>query len=469
MWKFDGDCGGRRCRNDLHGPACIGWSSEEGHPHPRCAAAPDHNGGGGQLNWPLHNLDTRGSRYADLDEINTSNVERLGLAWSFEPEAAHIITQVTPLVVDGVMYLNDAGGTVFALHAMTGESIWTRALGGDTLKMLVSRPRGPTYGDGRLYAFFGTTMFAMDAKTGELVGSFGDGGRLEIVSEALHFKYPDHYPLGIDPLSLGHQLTAPPAYYHNTLYAGVGLSDQHIPGGLVIAADATTGAIKWVFNTVPQDPGDDGWELAKDTWGAGKRTGGGVWTTPVIDPELGLVYVNAGNPSADYDGSARPGMNLFTNATLALEFEMGQLAWYYQAVHHDVWDLDHVTGPLLFDATRKGRTVKGVAAAGKNCLLYLWDRATGEPINPMVETAVPTATDVPGRADLADAALSVHRAGGPDDPFLRDLSGRQRPRGEGSGRGRSTPHTRPRSSISLRTAARAGGHRRLARAPGSCM
>ena len=372
---------------------------------------------GGQLNWPLHNLDIRGSRYADLDEINTSNVERLGLAWSFEPEAAHIITQVTPLVVDGVMYLNDAGGTVFALHAMTGESIWTRALGGDTLTMLVSRPRGPTYGDGRLYAFFGTTMFAMDAKTGELVGSFGDGGRLEIVSEALHFKYPDHYPLGIDPLSLGHKLTAPPAYYHNTLYAGVGLSDQHIPGGLVIAADATTGAIKWVFNTVPQGPGDDGWELAKDTWGGGKRTGGGVWTTPVIDPELGLVYVNAGNPSADYDGSARPGMNLFTNATLALELEMGQLAWYYQAVHHDVWDLDHVTGPLLFDATRKGRTVKGVAAAGKNCLLYLWDRATGEPINPMVETAVPTATDVPGEQIWPTQPFPYTAQGVPMTPF----------------------------------------------------
>ena len=75
---------------------------------------------------------------------------------------------------------------------------------------------------------------------------------------------------------------------------------------------------------MPQGPGDDGWELAKDTWGTGKRTGGGVWTTPAIDPELGLVYVNAGNPSADYDGSARPGMNLFTNATLALELEMGQ-------------------------------------------------------------------------------------------------------------------------------------------------
>ena len=96
----------------------------------------------------------------------------------------------------------------------------------------------------------------------------------------------------------------------------------------------------------------------------------------MIDIELGLVYVNSGNPSPDYDGSARPGMNLFTNATIALELETGRLAWYYQTVHHDLWDWDHVTGPLLFDATKDGQTIKGVAAAGKNCLMYMWHRET---------------------------------------------------------------------------------------------
>ena len=109
-------------------------------------------------------------------------------------------------------------------------------------------------------------------------------------------------------------------------------------------------------------------------------------------------------------------MNLFTNATLALELETGQLAWYYQAVHHDVWDLDHVTGPLLFDATRDGRAVKGVAG-GKNCLLYLWDRATGEPINPMVETAVPTATDVPGEQIWPTQPFPYTARGVPMTPF----------------------------------------------------
>jgi len=277
-------------------------------------------------------------------------------------------------------------------------------------------------------------MYATDGQTGELVESFGNGGRLEIVGEALEFKYPDDYPPGIDAYGLGYRLTTPPVYYDNTLYAGVALSENHIPGGLVIAADATTGAIKWVFNTVPQGPRDDGWEIAKDSWGDGQKVGGGVWTPPVIDPELGLVYVNSGNPSPDYDGSARPGMNLFTNATIALELETGKLAWYYQTVHHDLWDWDHVTGPLLFDVTKDGQTVKGVAAAGKNCLMYLWHRETGEPINPMVETTVPTATDVPGEEVWPTQPIPYNSRGVPMTPFcatypiLNDPEAKQRAR-----------------------------------------
>ena len=366
----------------------------------------------GQADWPLHNLDIKGSRYSALRDINTTNVDRLELAWSFEPGAGPGIAQATPLVVDGVMYLN-AGSTLFAVNAVTGESIWTMTMD----ETLVARGRGPAYGDGRVYAFGAATMYATDGKTGELVESFGDAGRLEIISEALHFQYPDAYPPGFDAASLGYQLTTPPVYFDNTLYAGVALSENHIPGGLVIAADATTGAIKWVFNTVPQGPRDDGWEIAKDTWGYGQKVGGGIWTPPAIDPDLGLLYVNAGNPSPDYDGSARLGMNLFTNATIAFHLETGKLAWYYQTIHHDLWDWDHVTGPLLFDVTQDGRTVKGIAAAGKNCLMYIWDRATGEPINPMVETAVPTETDVPGDEVWPTQPIPYNARGVPMTPF----------------------------------------------------
>ena len=384
---------------------------------------------GGQSDWPLHNLDERGSRYAEIDQINTSNVSDLDLSWSFEAGAANSITQVTPIVVDGVMYLN-AGSKLFALNAITGETVWTMTLNDN----LESRGRGPTYGDGRLYAFGGASMYATDGKTGELVDSFGDGGRLEIVSEALEFKYPDDYPPGVDAYSLGYRLTTPPVYHEGTLYAGVALSENQIPGGLVIASDATTGEIKWVFNTVPQGPRDDGWELAKDTWGEAEKMGGGIWTPPAIDAELGLIYINAGNPSPDYDGSSRPGQNLFTNATIALDLETGRLVWFYQAVHHDLWDFDHVSGPMLFDVEQDGQMVKGVAAAGKNCLMYFWDRETGEPLNPMVETAMPTASDVPGEQVWPTQSIPYNARGVPMTPLcatfpvVADPEARQRAR-----------------------------------------
>ncbi len=367
----------------------------------------------GQVNWSLHNVDIRGSRYAEIDEINTSNAGSVELAWTFTAGAENSITQATPLVIDGVMYVN-AGGTLFALNATSGEVIWTTKLSGT----LEARGRGPTYGDGKLYAFGGATLYAADATTGELVESFGNGGRLEIVSEALQFKYPDDYPPNVDAYSLGYRITTPAVYHDGTLYGGFALSENHIPGGLVVAADATTGAIKWVFNTVPQGPRDDGWEIAKDSWGDGQKVGGGVWTPPAIDTELGLLYVNTGNPSPDYDGSARPGMNLFTNATIALHLDTGRLAWYYQAIHHDLWDFDHVTGPTLFDVIAPdGGMIKGVAAAGKNCLLYMWHRETGEPIHPMVETAMPTESDVPGEQVWPTQPIPHNARGVPLTPF----------------------------------------------------
>ena len=377
---------------------------------------------GGQTNWAMHNVDIRGSRYAEIDEINTSNAGSVELAWTFTAGAEHSITQTTPLVIDGVMYVN-AGGTLFALNAASGDVIWTTALS-DPLE---ARGRGPAYGDGKLYAFGGATMYAADARTGELVESFGNGGRLDIVAEALQFKYPDNYPPNVDAYSLGYRITTPVVYHEGRLYGGFALSENHIPGGLVVAADATTGAIEWVFNTVPQGPRDDGWEIAKDSWGDGQKVGGGVWTPPAIDTELGLIYVNTGNPSPDYDGSGRPGMNLFTNATIALHLDTGRLAWYYQAIHHDLWDFDHVTGPTMFDVTAPdGSAIKGVAAAGKNCLLYMWHRETGEPIHPMVETAMPTESDVPGEAGVAHAADPLQRPRRAADPVLRDLPTGQR-------------------------------------------
>ena len=365
--------------------------------------------------WASQNLNLDNNRFAPLDEINAGNVSRLAEQWTYAVGPTDNIAQATPLVVGGVMYLHSRS-TLFALNATTGEELWSSVLdGGDPGGSPV---RGPTFVDGKIYAYRGADLYAMDAATGDPVESFGNEGVLAVVSNALQQKYPDDYPPTLNPVSIGYRITTPPAHHAGTMYVAAALSEGHIPGGLVIATDSDTGAIKWVFNTIPQGPQDEGWEIASDTWGDGARAGGGIWTQPAIDTDLGLVYINAGNPSPDYDGSARIGINLFSNSTIALDLETGALRWYYQAVHHDLWDWDHVTGPVLIDVTDDdGQVIKGIAAAGKNCLFYMWDRETGRPLHAMVETLVPTETDVPGEQVWPTQPIPHNAAGVPMTPL----------------------------------------------------
>ena len=377
--------------------------------------------------WPLHNFDLRNTRFTPLDQINLSNVNKLALEWSSEKGRG----SVTPIVIDGVMYFHD-GSTMFAINAATGEPVWTFSLepsfGGGR--------RGPAYGDGRIYAAGQRFLYAVDAKTGRLVESFGDNGILSVANKALEFKYPGKYPADLDPVTIGYSIASPPTYAAGTLYMGLASAEMMIRGGLVIAMDGRTGAIKWVFNTVPQGPQDgEAWEIAKDTWGTGARVGGGIWTQPAVDTEFGTLYVNVSNPTPAYDGSARAGTNLFTNSIVALDLATGELKWFFQMIHHDIWDYDIVTGPVLFDLTVKGEPVKAVASLGKTCYAYIWDQMTGMPINPIVETPVPTTTDVPGEAVWPTQPIPYTSRGVPQQPFCMtypivndpQLAGRVRP------------------------------------------
>ena len=368
--------------------------------------------GSGQTNWASHNLDLYNQRFSELAQIDTETVGQLQRRWSYDVAPGLNLGQTTPLVVDGVMYMH-AGATVLAVNALTGAEIWTLEIDG----VSGGPVRGPLYVNGTLYSYHGDKLAAVDAESGELIETFGDGGVLPIFSLALSNKYPDTYPPGFDAASLNYRINSSPAYHDNTLYVASAISEGNIPGGLVVAADATTGRVKWVFNTIPQRPQDQGWEIAESTWGEGKRVGAGVWTQPAIDIELGLVYFNTANPNPPYDGSARPGANLFTNSTVALDMETGELRWFFQTIHHDLWDWDNVTGPVLFDVIRNGELIKGIAAAGKNCLLYMWRRDTGEPINPMVETPVPTETNVPGEVVYPTQPIPHNARGVPLTPF----------------------------------------------------
>ena len=341
--------------------------------------------------WPLHNLDARNSRYSPLNQVNATNAAKLTVKWQLDLPKSVSVGTATPIAVGGIMYFN-SGPDLYAVDGVTGKVLWNKKAGQE----FPGGGRGPAFGDGRIYATGRSILAAFDAENGRPILSFGNGGMINPAKAALEFKDPGTHAPDMNTESLGYFMASAPSYANGMLFVGLASSEGMIAGGLVVALDGVTGKVKWVFRTVPQGPGDDGWEIVKDTWSGPLRQGGGVWSVPAVDPALGMVYVNVGNPTTNYDGSQRKGSNLFTNAIVALDMNTGKLKWHFQTIHHDIWDWDLVSGPTLFDATINGKTVKVVASPPKTCFVYALHRETGKPIFPIVEMAVPTASDVPG-------------------------------------------------------------------------
>ena len=192
----------------------------------------------------------------------------------------------------------------------------------------------------------------------------------------------------------GYTITAAPLYYDGLIYTGVSGGDRGIRGRLT-ALDAQTGQIVWRFWTIP-NPGDFG----SDTWpspndsdpdkaAVAQHGGAGIWKTPTVDPDLGLIYFSTGNAGPDYDGSVRPGDNLFTSSILALDAKSGQYKWHFQEVHHDIWDYDTPSPTILFNVTVNGQPRKAVAQAGKTGFVYILDRTNGQPLVGIQEKPVP--------------------------------------------------------------------------------
>jgi PQQ-dependent dehydrogenase (methanol/ethanol family) len=380
--------------------------------------------------WPLHNLDLRNGRFSPLDQINRANADKLVVKWSLDLPRSVSLGTATPIVVKGIMYFN-AGPKIFAVDAASGRSIWTKEIGAD----VPEGGRGPAFGDGHIYFVGRSHLFAVDAETGAPIESFGSKGVLDLTGAALVFKDPVKHGPGFDPTAAGYMIASAPTYVAGTVYVGIAQADSLITGGLLAAIDAATGRVKWTFRAIPQGPEDDGWEIAKDTWSSPERRGGGIWTQPAVDPELGLVYINVSNPSPNYDGSTRKGINLFTNSVVAVNSATGKLVWHFQAIHHDIWDWDLVTGPTLFDTTVNGQPVKALASLAKTCYVYALDRKTGQPIFPVVETPVPVTTDMPGEQVWPTQPIPYTARHVPQSPFCAtypvvkdpELIGRRRP------------------------------------------
>jgi quinohemoprotein ethanol dehydrogenase len=306
------------------------------------------------------------NRYSTLNQVNATNVSTLKVAWhtklGFTPGKTEA-QQGNAVVYKGVMYINSGAGRVYAMDAVTGAILWQRAAPPLDVTPLFAENRGLALGDGKVYmGGLDGVVYAIDQTTGNLVWKheYGSGG-----------------------VATGYFSTAPTLYYHGMVIQGISGGDWGARA-YVLALDAKTGRELWRWYTVPS-PGQAG----SGTWplGGWQKGGGAIWISSSVDPSLGLIYFVTGNP-VPYNGR-QPGQNLYTDAIVALHEDDGSLAWDFQTVHHDIWDYDVTNPPVIFDATINGKLSHGIATASKTGWVYILDRATGEPLLPIVEKKVP--------------------------------------------------------------------------------
>ncbi|MDB5741328.1 MAG: Quinoprotein glucose dehydrogenase, partial [Alphaproteobacteria bacterium] len=229
-------------------------------------------------------------------------------------------------------------------------------------------------------------LYSLDIKTGALNKGFGDGG-------IVNLKTPEVMMNGMQDT---YNQPSPPVIYKNLIITGAGTPDggpNRGPRGDTRAWDAKTGKLVWTFHTVPR-PGEPGYE----TWtpeGAKNRSGVNVWGYMTVDEKRGIVYMPLGAPNNDRVGVDRPGSNLYSSSIVAVKAETGQYLWHYQLTHHDIWDNDTQTPPVLIDVRKDGKVIPAVLSVNKNSLVYILDRVTGKPVFPVEERPVPQ-SKVPG-------------------------------------------------------------------------
>jgi alcohol dehydrogenase (cytochrome c) len=321
--------------------------------------------------WTTNGGATSNQRYSTLDEIDTSNVSQLKGVWRTHLNgvamAAKYSGESQPVVQDGVIYVTAGNDDVFAVSVDSGKILWQYKANLDQSISTVCcgwLNRGVALGDGRVYlGQLDGKVRALDQKTGAVVWT------RQLV------QWQD-----------GQTITGAPLFLDGKIYIGVVGADFGTRGFLE-AMDASNGSSVWRYYTIPA-PGEPG----SDTWPEGaayKQGGASVWSTPAFDKDLNLLYITTGNAGNDWYGGDRPGDNLYAASILAIDRDSGELKWHFQEVHHDIWDYDSPSAPVLFDVDSNGKTVKGIGAPGKTGWLYLLDRANGEPLYGIDEKPVP--------------------------------------------------------------------------------
>ncbi len=322
-------------------------------------------------NWPVYLGGKGRALYSPLEQIDRDNVPKLEVAWTFET-GDNGEYQANNLIVDGVLYTPSPARKVIALDAATGAELWKWDPSGERSGQGAARQRGLVYwqnetgGERRLFTGVSGYLFALDAKTGEVIRDFGENGSVE----------------------LGSGLNTPGVIYGDLLILG-GVGGK----GAVRALDVRTGKQRWIFNLIPR-PGEVGY----DTWPKDAyKTATGLmpWCGQSLDEERGIVYVATKTAEPDFYGGERHGKNLFANCVVALNAATGERLWHFQIVHHDLLDKDLPCPPVLLTVNHDGRKIDAVAQGTKHGLLFVFDRVTGEPLWPIEERPVP-ASDLRG-------------------------------------------------------------------------
>ena len=354
---------------------------------------------GGQ--WPHYGGDSGSTEYSALDQLSSTNVDQLSVAWQWSsPENARIqknrrlgtfAYEATPIMIDGVLYTSSSHSDVIAIDGDSGKTIWSY----DSGSWRAGRPtnlgfvhRGVTYwADGEQKRIFIATgdcrLIALDATNGKPISSFGDGGSVDLTKG-----------LGRPISKRAYAVTSPPVICRGIVVVGSSINDgptqQKMPPGDVRGFDARTGAQRWTFHSIPHEGefGNDTWE--EDSW---KYTGNAnCWTLMSVDEQLGYVYLPFGTPTNDWYGGHRPGQGLFGESLVCVKAETGERVWHFQHVHHGVWDYDLCAAPALADLEVDGRQIKALAQVTKQGFCWVLDRITGKPVWPIEERAVPTST-----------------------------------------------------------------------------